>query len=128
MLSALTVHVWNLWLHESNHLSANQRLHWKPENDRKAVLRALGSAHGRPLGKHDRVRFEVEVSYPRKNRRDVNNLQPTMKYYIDGLVNGGKGILPDDSDEYVVGPFMTHSGERCLRPHHYRFRITMTDI
>lgn len=124
----MAVHEWNLYLHESNHLSSNQRLHWKPENDRKQVLRSLGNAHGRPLGKHEKVRLDVEVSYPRKNRRDVNNLQPTMKYYIDGLVNGGKGILPDDSDEYVVGPFMTHSGQRCDRPYHYLFRITMTDI
>ena len=124
----MSEHVWNLFLHEDNHLNSNQRLHWKPENDRKSVLRSLGNAHGRPLGKHVKVRLDVEVSYPRKNRRDVNNLQPTMKYYIDGLVNGGKGILPDDSDEYVVGPFMTHSGQRCERPHHYLFRITMTDI
>jgi hypothetical protein len=128
MLSILGVHVWNLYLHESNHLNANQRLHWRPENDRKAVLRALGRAHGRPLGKHEKVRFEVEVSYPRKIKRDVNNLQPTMKYYIDGLVDGGKGILPDDSDEYVVGPFMTASGQPCERPYHYLFRITMTDL
>lgn len=125
---AVAEHVWDLWLHESNHLNANQRLHWRPEHARKAVLRALGSAHGRSLGKHEKVRIEVVVSYPRKIRRDVNNLQPTMKYYIDGLVNGGRGILPDDSDEYVVGPFMTHSGEKCLRPFHYLFRITMTDI
>ena len=124
----MTVHVWDLVLHESNHLNANQRLHWRPENDRKAVLRSLGRAHGRKLGKHERVRIEVAVSYPRIIKRDVNNLQPTMKYYIDGLVDGGRGILPDDSDEYVVGPFMTHSGQRCERVGHYLFHITMTDI
>lgn len=124
----MTVHVWNLFLHESNHLNANQRLHWALANQRKRVLHTLGRAHARKLGKHEKVRFEVEVSYPRKIRRDVNNLQPTMKHYIDGLVDSGNGILPDDSDEYVVGPFMTHSGWRCERPGHYLFRITMTDI
>ena len=124
----MAVHEWDLYLHESNHLNANMRLHWRPENERKQVLRALGRAHGRKLGKHEKVQITVEVFYPRRNKRDVNNLQPTMKYYIDGLVDGGKGILPDDSDEYVVGPFMTHSGHRCDRPYHYLFAITMTDI
>jgi len=124
----MTEHRWKLYLHEDNHLNANQRLHWRPENDRKQVLRTLGRAHGRKLGKHEKVRIEVAVSYPRRKSRDVNNLQPTMKYYIDGLVDGGKGILPDDDDSHVIGPFMTHSGERCDRPYHYLFDITMTDI
>lgn len=124
----MAVHEWKLHLHESNHLNANMRLHWRPENDRKQVLRAFGRAHGRKLGKHEKVRIEVAVSYPRNKSRDVNNLQPTMKYYIDGLVDAGKGILPDDSDEYVVGPFMTHSGQRSDRVGHYLFDITMTDI
>src|SRR5690242_11656294 len=42
----MSVHVWDLYLHESYHLNANQRLHWRPENERKKVLRALGNAHG----------------------------------------------------------------------------------
>jgi hypothetical protein len=124
----VSAYVWDLHLHELNHLSANQRLHWKPENDRKAVLRTLGKADGRKLGRHEKVRFDVEVSYPRNKQRDVNNLQPTMKYYIDGLVDGGNGILPDDSDKYVLGPFMTGSGVRSPKPGHYLFRITMTDL
>lgn len=124
----MSVYVWELALHESNHLNANQRLHWAPENDRKQVLRTLGKADGRKLGKHEKVRFDVEVSYPRNRQRDVNNLQPTMKHYIDGLVDHGLGILPDDSDEYVLGPFMTASGKRSPKPGHYLFRITMTDL
>jgi hypothetical protein len=117
---------WDLFLHEANHLSANHRLHWKPENDRKQVLRTLGRAQHRKLGKYQKVRFDVEVSYPRNRQRDVNNLQPTLKYYIDGLVDGGRGILPDDSDQYVLGPFMTASGQPSPKPGHYLFRITMT--
>jgi hypothetical protein len=122
----MSSYIFDLLLHESNHLSANQRLHWAPENDRKQVLRSLGKAQGRKLGKHQKVRFDVVVSYPRRKQRDVNNLQPTMKYYIDGLVDGGKGILPDDSDEYVLGPFMTGSGVLSPRLGHYLFHITMT--
>lgn len=48
-----------------------------------------------------RVRFTVESFYPRKPIPDSDNLAPTVKGIIDGLVRGG--YLVDDSPEFVAG-------------------------
>jgi hypothetical protein len=137
------VTTWDLWVHESNTINANQTFkHWSHKAERVDTLKALGRAKHRELGKHQRVQFDVLVSYPRRIARDVNNLQPTLKHYIDGLVDvpphnvkgmkkqPARGILVDDSDAYVRGPFMDKDPELqpSGRPGWYRFRITMTDI
>lgn len=134
------VMTWDWYVHKDFVINANQKFkHWSHKSDKVRDLKTFGRAHGRKLGKHQRVRFDVVVDYPTRRDRDVNNLQPTMKHYIDGLVDipdtvkgqkkqPARGILTDDSDAYVRGPFMDASGERCDRKDHYRFRITMTDI
>ena len=49
-----------------------------------------------------------EVRFPDKRRRDVHNLLPHLgKPLVDGIVDAE--VLPDDSDEYLIGPDMRHS-------------------
>lgn len=135
-----TAVTWDFYLHKDMVMNANDTYaHWSKKNDKAQDIKTFGKVHGRKLGKHVRVRIDVEVSYPINRQRDVNNLQPTMKHYIDGLVDRpdtvkgqkqgpARGILADDDDSRVTGPFMLPSGVRCGRKDHYLFRITMTDI
>ncbi|QWY81336.1 RusA-like resolvase [Arthrobacter phage Rizwana] len=137
------VTTWDWWVHEDNVMNANHTYkHWSKKSEKVEVLKQLGRAKHRQLGKHRRVRLDVLVSYPRRIPRDVNNLQPTLKHYIDGLVDipphnkkgmkkqPARGILTDDSDAFVEGPFMRRDPDLqpSGRPGWYRFRITMTDL
>ncbi len=69
-----------------------------------------------------RVRLDVEaVFFGRAPVRDRDNLRPTVKAAIDGAIgparewtrNGkrhrsvGYGVVPDDSDKHVDGPYLT---------------------
>jgi hypothetical protein len=118
-----------LYIHKGYILNANQRLHWAPEAERKKVLRQLGNLQHRTLPKWtQRVKIDAYVSYPARQPRDVANLHPTMKTVLDGLVDGGKGILPDDNDSYVSGPFLHPSGEKSGRKDWYRFDVTITEL
>lgn len=131
---------WNWYVHKSLVLNANDTYkHWSQKNEKAQAVKTFGKVHGRRLGKHTKVRFDVEVSYPINRSRDVNNLQPTMKHYIDGLVDRpdtvkgqkqgpARGILADDDDARVLGPFMVPSGVRSDKRDHYLFVITMTDL
>ncbi|ROP45933.1 hypothetical protein [Pseudokineococcus lusitanus] len=37
-------------------------------------------------------------------RRDPANSAPTVKALVDGLVDAGRGLLPDDDDRHLLGP------------------------
>jgi hypothetical protein len=117
-----------VYIHKSNMLNANQRLHWAPERDRKKVLRQLGTLWHRRLGKWDRLKMDAYVSYPDGRSRDVANLHPTMKHFLDGMVDHGKGILPDDSDAHVAGPYLHPTGVKSDRKDHFRFDITLQPL
>lgn len=56
------------------------------------------------LRRVERAHIEITVTWPDRNRRDVNNWQPTAKPIVDGLVKAG--LLPDDDDTHVTGPDM----------------------
>lgn len=86
-------------------LSANQRVHWQV---RARVTRAWRHAakveaqrafHGYGF---KRVRIIATFSKGRGGRYDAANLSPVAKAICDGLVDAG--LVPDDSNEYVVGP------------------------
>lgn len=145
---------WSFDLHKMYVLNANRISgHWANSDEEKAIIRNLGATHLRQkqLGRFERVHITAEVSYPSRRIQDVMNLYPTMKAYVDGLVNGptaytavvgrnGKitkriapaqkdvGILPDDNDLFVVGPHLHWSGKRSTRPDHFQFRITLTPL
>ena len=53
-----------------------------------------------------RAHCTLTVDYPNRRKREVDNLQPTWKALIDGMVSPrlGDGLLADDSDAYLTGP------------------------
>lgn len=61
----------------------------------------------------DAAHCVCRVDYPDKRARDVHNLLGTTKPLIDGMVHpyvGVRGLLPDDSDDYLIGPDMRRGG------------------
>lgn len=120
---------WEVDIHEANVLNSNDRPgHWSERSGPTQVVRTLGRAQSKRLGRYERVRVGVEVSYPDRRIRDAQNLYNTMKAYVDGLVDGGKGILPDDNDLFVSGPHLDWSGKMSGRPGWFRFRVTLTPL
>lgn len=151
----MTTHTtWAFDVHESYVLNANNSSgHWAKNADGKEILRSLGAAHVRVrnLPRFDRARMDVSVSYPSRRIQDVLNLYPSMKAYVDGMVNGvpqyeivaakggipkkkrkspdiAFGILPDDNDVFLSGPHMEWSGQLSGRPGHFRFEVTLTPL
>jgi crossover junction endodeoxyribonuclease RusA len=84
-------------------LNANQRLHWSKRAAMTKLLRVEASLHAHGLAPMQRAHLTVAVGWPDKRRRDVSNIAPTFKACIDGFVSDA-GLLPDDSDTYLVGP------------------------
>ena len=94
-------------LHPSEVLNANQRMYWAAKARLTASLRARATIAWRQAGspQMSRARCTLTVDYPNRRKREVDNLQPTWKALIDGMVNPGvRGLLPDDSDDYLRGP------------------------
>ncbi len=90
-------------------LSANDRLHWRRKAERVQALRLRASVAYARAGRPQMMRAHctATVSYPDARRRDVENLAPTLKALVDGLVTpypSGRGMLPDDDDKHLVGP------------------------
>lgn len=148
-------HSWGFDVHEGSTLNANNASgHWGKNNDGKELLRSLGATHTRTLKvpRFERARMDVLVSYPSRRIQDVMNLYPSMKAYVDGLVNGvpqytfttaGKhgavkrkriapdpalGILPDDNDLFLSGPHLEWSGRLAQRKGHFHFAVTLTAL
>lgn len=127
------VHEWTQWIHKDMILNANKKLHWHPRNKIVNDLKVLGRVAGKGLKKKfKRVKMDVTVSYPALWNADAHNYMPTMKAYVDGMVDippavkgqkrlPAQGILTDDSDAYFSGPYLTGSGERSGRKDYYRF-------
>lgn len=82
-------------------LTLNQRLHW---SHRKRVTQQIHDEiiircrfHKVPAMDH--ATFTLYYAPADRRRRDVDNLVPTSKAALDGIVRAG--ILPDDSPEFV---------------------------
>ena len=94
-------------------INANERLHWAEKARRTRIWRY--TARGAVLAQAKGATFDVPVQITvtvhkaRAGRWDATNLAPTGKALIDGLVDAG--VIPDDSNEYVVGPDM-RAGEK----------------
>ena len=54
------------------------------------------------------VRIIAHIWKPRRGRYDPNNLWPTIKACVDGLVDAG--LIADDDHTHVIGPDMRHGG------------------
>lgn len=139
-MTSTEVHEWDQWIHKSLVLNQNSLPHWGKGNPIKRDLKLLGKAAGRALHKRfTKVRLEVTVSYPVAWNADAANYYPTMKAFVDGMVDKpptvkgqkqlpARGILIDDSDEFFDGPHLTGSGERSGRKDFFLFRCALTVI
>lgn len=87
-------------------LNANRRMHWARRAELTRNIRAASFAcvKSAKVPRLRRAQIVVEFRPPDRRRRDVHNLYPSAKAAIDGLVDAG--VLPDDSDRYLVGPDM----------------------
>lgn len=127
---------WTLWLHRANILTNNDRKHFHDKGHKAAkdALKALGADRFRKIGRFERVRMDVEVSYPPGIYLDAANLQATMKVYVDGMTSPtgrrskASGFLQDDSDKFFSGPFINWSGWPSGREGWFCFRIRLTPL
>jgi hypothetical protein len=129
---------WDQWIHKSQVLNQNRLPHWGPGNKIKTDLKLLGRVAGKGLKRRFRkVKLEVTVSYPTAASADAANYYPTMKAYVDGMVDKppvikgqkalpARGCLADDSDAYFDGPHLTGSGQKSGRKDWFLFRCVLT--
>ncbi len=85
-------------------LSANQRDHFMRRSSSVKVWRDAAHvlARAAKLPQLHRAHIVAELYFGDRRRRDVHNYYPTLKAMVDGLVD--YGLLPDDADDYLVGP------------------------
>lgn len=60
------------------------------------------------------TRIIATIHKTRGGRYDPNNLYPTIKACLDGIVDAG--IIPDDDHKHVIGPDMRH-GDKTTEAH-----------
>lgn len=84
-------------------LNSNDRGHWRKRRDREQYWKQRGLLEARGI-QLPRAKIDIYFRFPNNHRRDVGNLYPTVKSWVDGAVKAG--LLPDDSDAYLEGPFL----------------------
>lgn len=99
---------WTIELGGAELLTANDRdAHWGRRHRSTQDLRdaALLAARAARLPALERARIVAVIQPPNEPRRlDPANLYPTVKAYVDGLVQAG--LLPDDNGWRLIGPDM----------------------
>lgn len=105
-------------------LTANGREYWRKRARKVKALRLLAAKAHADAGKprFERARIDVLIDYPDRRRRDCDNLAPTTKALVDGMV--AAGLLPDDDDTHLRGPHRDPSG--AITPGEYRFHFQIT--
>jgi hypothetical protein len=93
-------------------INSNQRLHRMQVAKLTALWRDAGleaaARHGwEPFT--GRVHITAHIWKARGGRYDPNNLWPTVKACVDGIVSAG--LLVDDDHAHVLGPDMRHGGK-----------------
>jgi hypothetical protein len=133
--SEVVVLEWDELIHTDEVLNANHVYrHWSHKAERIRAVKDKGIVRSATLPKFKAARLDVTVSYPIAWKADVNNWQPTMKHYVDGLVNVhpktkiGQGILPDDNDRHFSGPHMLPSGKKSGMKGWFIFHCKLTGI
>lgn len=83
-------------------LSANDRDHWATRNRTYQSLKAATWAMTMDarVPRLERITLTLVYDPPDKRRRDPDNLYPTLKACLDGIV-ATKRVIPDDSARYV---------------------------
>lgn len=106
-------------------LTSNRRVHYRVRHAREQALQVLARERAAlPVAVLASAAVVVRVWHPDARRRDVHNLMPSVKPMVDGLVQGG--LLPDDNDEHLLGPFLVAERERSGTRGVTRFRIEVT--
>jgi hypothetical protein len=91
-------------------INSNQRLHRMAQAKLTKAWRQASAAAATGLPPFTRqVHITAHIFKPRAGRYDTNNLAPTTKACVDGLVDAG--LLVDDSTEWVIGPDHRHGGK-----------------
>ena len=85
-------------------LNANRRIHWRRRAEITKSIREATAHLCVHVPALKRAQIVAEYRPPDRRRRDVHNLYPSAKAAVDGLVD--MGVLPDDSDRYLIGPDM----------------------
>lgn len=105
---------------DNEYLSANDRLHWRPERNRKIALRNRGKMLALLAGLTVPTPcfLIVKVGLRTNGRADPDNSAPTVKCLVDGIVSAG-AIADDDSTHiistrYERGPKVTEKGWRRI--------------
>ena len=93
-------------------LNSNDRDHWRTTQPITKAWKAnaveAAAAAQLPKGL-TKVRIDGQIIKPRGGRYDAMNFYPTAKAVVDGLVQ--YGLVPDDSNQYLKGPFLTEGGK-----------------
>jgi hypothetical protein len=93
-------------------INLNQRHHWA---EKARLTRAWRNAAKLFAERADlpkgleRVHITAHIIKTTSRQYDVHNLLPTLKAAVDGLVD--YGLIPDDSNEYLVGPDLRQGGK-----------------
>lgn len=106
---------------DNEYLHSNQRLHWRPERQRKIALRNRGQflARQQKLVVPTPCFVVVKVGLRTNGRADADNCAPTVKCLIDGIVKAG--AIEDDSSDHIIstiyqrGPKVTQKGWRRIQ-------------
>lgn len=101
-------------------LSANDRMHWRPERQRKIALRTRGMqlARSQKLVVPTPCFLIVTVGLRATGKADVDNSAPTVKCLVDGIVQAR--ALEDDNSDHIVrtsyerGPRVKEKGWRRI--------------
>lgn len=101
-------------------LSSNDRMHWRPERQRKIALRnrAMLLARQQRLTIPTPCFLVVKVGLRTNGRADPPNSEPTVKCLIDGIVSAG--AIVDDSSDHIIsttyerGPRVKEKGWRRI--------------
>lgn len=97
------MNTWSLWLpYRSPPLSLNQRMHYMAEkrvkDDLKKTAWTLAKHHKLPRLRA--ITAELRWLKPDNRRADPDNMAPTLKPLLDGLV--AAGVLADDNSDHVL--------------------------
>ena len=95
-------------------INSNQRRHRMQVAQLTRLWRVTAStvAHREQSFSARPVHIVCTFHKTRAGRWDAGNLYPTAKAIVDGLVDAG--VIPDDSNEWVLGPDM-RAGEKRNR-------------
>jgi hypothetical protein len=111
-------------------LSANDRCHWRTENDNIQMIRkeTMLRTRAAKVPGLDSIRVDVEWVVADRRNRDTDNLAPLLKAIYDGIgSNRGTSarIVDDDDPAHMQKPSATIRFQAGAEPH---FTVTITDI